>query len=171
MKKESKLYTTHGNENNPDHILKRLINAVDIDNNTCCWGWNKFTNKDGYGSLTLNRKSQLAHRVMYYLVFGEFDNYLSVCHKCDNPKCINPYHLFLGTKSDNMKDCFDKGRSKIKPVSFKGSNNPMSKLTHHEAMEIRKVSLSGNISQKTIADNYGISQSQVSLIKLGKLWK
>jgi len=170
-KNDKKVYTNHGNENDLRHILKRIIYSVTISDFEKCWEWKRFINKDGYGTFTLNKKSRLVHRVMYFLFHGEFDNNLSVCHKWDNPKCVNPNHLFLGTRSDNMKDCFNKGRSNIKVVSFKGETNPMSKITRFQAMKIRKMAQSGEVTQRTIADYFGISQAHVSLIKLGKLWK
>jgi hypothetical protein len=87
-----------------------------------------------------------------------------VCHKCDNPPCVNPWHLFLGTKRDNTLDAMRKGRLKWPDVRDK---NPNAKITAAQALEIR--SASGTHSD--IAKNYGISPSSVGQIKSGVQWK
>jgi hypothetical protein len=74
-----------------------------------CWEWQGYINNYGYGAFQHNGKHYMAHRYMYEKYIGEIGS-LNVLHKCDNPKCANPAHLFLGTQSDNMKDCISKGR-------------------------------------------------------------
>lgn len=75
-----------------------------------CWEWNGALRDDGYGILKVNNRCDGAHRFSYELYIGEIPNSLCVLHRCDNRKCVNPFHLFLGTKSDNMIDCIKKGR-------------------------------------------------------------
>jgi hypothetical protein len=79
-----------------------------------CWEWQGSLNRLGYGRFTNfdGRRDWLAHRLSYRLFIGEFDEELRVCHSCDNPRCVNPNHLFLGTAKDNTQDSIRKGRFK-----------------------------------------------------------
>jgi hypothetical protein len=79
-----------------------------------CWEWVGSVNKAGYGSIYVDGKNVRAHRYSYLLHYGPFDGNLFVCHKCDNPKCVNPEHLFLGTCLDNTRDSVRKGRFRRK---------------------------------------------------------
>lgn len=90
---------------------ERLMSKMIINRETQCWEWQGCTIKDNYGMMVLNNIQHLTHRLSYELFFGEFDKELCVCHKCDNPICINPDHLFLGTHQDNMTDMKNKGRA------------------------------------------------------------
>jgi hypothetical protein len=75
-----------------------------------CWEWLATKNNKGYGRIQVNGKSRLAHRISYGLKNGEIPRGLEVLHKCDNPLCVNPKHLFLGTHKDNLQDMAKKGR-------------------------------------------------------------
>ncbi len=75
-----------------------------------CWGWIGESTDNGYGRFRVDGRKVLAHRFAYALLIGPIPNDLFVLHKCDNPPCCNPDHLFLGTKSDNSRDCMEKGR-------------------------------------------------------------
>ncbi len=82
-----------------------------------CWLWTASVNKQGYGHLLAFKKVLLAHRVSWFLSHGEMPpSDLDVCHHCDTPSCVNPAHLFVGTVSDNLYDCMDKGRRRY-PLS------------------------------------------------------
>lgn len=96
-----------------------------------CWEWLGAIGKDGYGLTCVDSKTQGAHRVSWEATNGEIPKGLWVLHKCDNPKCINPKHLFLGTAKDNTKDSMQKGRRK-----FRGEDNPSTKLTNTQREEI-----------------------------------
>lgn len=85
-----------------------------IDKSGECHIWTGFKDRDGYGKYAGIFETAIAHRVSYILKYGHFDNKLMVCHKCDNPSCVNTDHLFLGTALENNRDKIYKGRSKIK---------------------------------------------------------
>ncbi len=93
----------------------RFFSKVNITDS--CWLWIASTNEDGYGRFWIDGKMEYAHRVSYEFFFGEIPSDLLVCHTCDNPACVNPEHLFLGTVKDNMQDALSKGRLIIPDVT------------------------------------------------------
>jgi hypothetical protein len=95
-------------------LQERFNRSYDINKEIGCWEWNRALNVKGYGHMRMDHKNILAHRLAYELYKGEITNSLCVCHSCDNPKCVNPAHLWLGTKKDNNKDMLQKGRGRKK---------------------------------------------------------
>jgi hypothetical protein len=94
-------------------LLDRLLNKIKIDNNTNCWLWQGGKNNIGYGMIRDDKKMRTAHRVSYEEHNQTKIPYnLVVMHSCDNPCCVNPKHLSVGTRSDNSKDMMSKGRGK-----------------------------------------------------------
>ena len=116
--------------------------------------------KSGYGNFRTPLKHELAHRVSYRLFNGELDK-RDVMHKCDVPNCVNPEHLALGTRLENMQDAKRKGRMSV------GQGHGRSKLTDEQVNLIKKSSK----LQKEIAAEFGITQSHVSCLKSGKKWQ
>jgi hypothetical protein len=172
-KTQRKLYLPKGaNPANRQHLANRLINGISEISETGCWVWGR-TTSSGYGCLTVERKSVRAHRLMYALSHGLDERELAeVCHDCpggDNPRCINPEHLFLGTHGDNVRDMVAKGRHGGPPPAKHGVNNPSSKLTLQEVATIRQCLQDGE-TQSAIATRFGVSQSQISNIKRGIQW-
>jgi hypothetical protein len=102
--KEASLPNT---KTHPKKII--LDNIIEVDG---CWIWNKSITSNDYGKATYLNRSWRAHRLSYTLFKGEIPGNQFVCHKCDNPRCVNPEHLFLGSATDNMQDCVNKGRYK-----------------------------------------------------------
>jgi len=144
-----------------------------------CWEWQS-ARSNGYGLLGNWPKSGIyAHRLAYELEHGPIPAGLFVCHDCDNPPCVNPAHLFLGTQADNLADMATKGRSAIGDRNGsrthpervpRGERHPQAKLTSQEAGEIRSLALAGWL-QQDIADAYGVTFSLVSQIKRGVIWR
>ncbi len=81
-----------------------------VEKSDRCWNWKKSKDKDGYGKFSVHGIARRAHRALWEMLFGSVPDKLQVCHHCDNPSCIRPDHLFVGTQSDNMRDCVSKGR-------------------------------------------------------------
>ena len=104
-----------------------------------------------------------AHRVSYELSKGEIPTGLMVRHECDNPGCVNPTHLVVGTARDNVRDRVDRGRS----ADRRGERHPLAKLTGSAVKAIKNSALAG----KDLAEIFGVSQASVSLIKNNKHWK
>ena len=94
-------------------ILKYYI----VNNEKGCWEWTKDIGKNGYGRISINNKRQLAHRLSFKIHNGFLPYNMHVCHSCDNRKCINPKHLWLGTDKDNIRDMLKKGRHKNQNTS------------------------------------------------------
>ena len=128
-----------------------------------CWIWSYGKKTTGYGELKSHTKRFLVHRFMWEEIYGKIPANMCVCHKCDNPLCVNPSHLFLGTIADNQQDMASKGRS------TQGEKHPKAKLTNNDITDIRQL-LSKGIYQKDVALFYNISQPAISLINTGRHW-
>jgi hypothetical protein len=139
--------------------LERFMSHVHKDDSGC-WIWSAFCMKNGYGLFSTPIKNELAHRVSYRLFNGELDA-RDVMHKCDVTNCVNPEHLVLGTRSENMQDAKTKGR-----LCF-GERHGRSKLTNEQVDLIKK----SDKFQKEIALEFGISQGHVSCLKNGTKWR
>lgn len=137
-----------------------LLNSVQQPNG--CWVWSGTCQRDGYGSLSINSKPVRAHIFSYKTFVGEVTKDLCVLHTCDNPLCVNPDHLWLGTRAENNADRAAKKRS----ADSKGEKHNQAKLTADQVAAIRKDSR----QQKTIAQQYGVSQSCISRIKSNNVW-
>jgi hypothetical protein len=128
-----------------------------------CWEWGGARHLQGYGFIKRKDGAQLrAHRVSYEIHYGPIPDGFDVCHRCDNPPCVNPEHLFLGTDLDNMQDMIAKGRK----VSSPGVRNGQAKLTEEDVLSIR----AARGRQEAIAALYDVSQTLVSSIKSGRRW-
>lgn len=145
-----------------DHVDKSPGHGPDGN----CWVWTAHRNRDGYGRVGVEGPrgaTELAHRVVYRSAYGAFDPILLVCHTCDNPACVRPDHLFLGTEADNMQDMAAKGRG----VGGRGELNGSARLSERDVLAIRQ-------DQRPIAEvakHYGVARSTISLIRARGRWR
>lgn len=140
----------------------RFWSKVNKNGPNGCWLWMACRNR-GYGVMSVNKKATTTHRYSWELHNGPIPDGLHVCHHCDNPRCVNPDHLFLGTHQDNMQDMINKGRMS------KGETKGSSKLTEPQVHVIRMY-LDAGFPQKYFADGLGLCQQTISDIKLRRTW-
>ena len=151
-------------------IHDRFMDKVSPEPNSGCWLWTAFTRKDGYGQFRFEGRTQAAHRVAWQLYNGPLDRGASgsgvcVLHKCDNPACVNPDHLFTGSNADNVKDMVAKGRNQ----KCMGQDASMAKLTDADIITIRLLARMGK-PQNEIATMFNVDNSTISDIKRRKSW-
>jgi hypothetical protein len=142
--------------------LLRFMKKFDVANSGCM-PWTASRDRQGYGYFRVNGKTVKAHRWIYERLRKPIPAGYLVCHTCDIPSCVNIDHLFLGTAADNNADKTRKGRQ------LKGEAIKQARLTESDVREIRRL-LSKGLTQSAIASRYGVSQTQISCIKLGKTW-
>jgi len=150
-----------------------IENASTPEPNTGCWLWLGPEQAQGYGILHIEGRKRLAHRVSYALVHGPFFEWLNILHRCDNPPCVNPAHLFLGTQADNVADRDQKGRTargEMLSAYQRGERARWAKLTAAQVAEIR-AALAGGASQSAVAVRYGVTQSNINRIATGRIWR
>lgn len=130
-----------------------------------CWEWNGYTNRKGYGRITIERRvSDGVHRVSWRLLFGDIPAGMSVCHRCDNRRCVRPEHLFLGTNTDNTADMVAKRRQ------AKGERQALAKLTASDVTAIRARHAAGE-QTKNLAAEYGVAYMTIHNAVVGLTWK
>lgn len=143
-----------------------------------CWLWAASTCGIGYGQIgngPAGSGCSMAHRYSYEIHKGPIPKGLCVCHKCDNTRCVNPDHLFLGTNHDNIKDMIKKGRhikgAKIGGTKRSGELSHNSKLTEKDIIEIRKYYAKNYITLKYLAKKYGVNFVHIGNIVRNKSWQ
>jgi hypothetical protein len=136
-----------------------------VNKTSTCWLWIA-SKRNNYGSFWYEGKTFKSNRFSYFLHFGYLPEDILVLHKCDNPLCVRPDHLFLGTTQDNIKDKIFKNRQ------AKGSINGAAKLTEDQVKEIKKELSNDSIGLKTkLAKKYGVHKSLITQISKNKIWK
>ena len=154
-------------QGNMSKILEeRFWSYVRVMGEDECWPWLGGKAHGTYGAFALKRGEQVpAHRFSYCLYFGDFDPQKFVCHTCDNPSCVNPRHLFLGTCRDNLEDAVRKGRM------AHGERNANTKLSVEDVRKIRELAGDPRRTLVSIARCFGLPKSTVRAIVIGKSWK
>jgi hypothetical protein len=165
-----------------------------VDKTGDCWLWTARLSRDGYGQFRtggVGTPNARAHRVAWALAYGAIPEGLLVLHRCDNPRCVRPEHLFLGTSADNVADrnakgrqatgarlnipC-DRGRGHRNPrythpeTTARGERNGHARFTAEQVLEIRRLWAAGGMLQRDIAAQFGTDQAVVSLIVRRKTW-
>ncbi len=138
-----------------------------------CWEWQASTS-NGYGAFQLKNPQRVerSHRMVWLLVHGDIPNGVYVCHHCDNRKCCNPDHLFLGTHQDNMADMVSKGRGGRPPLSSisRGASHWNAKLSDDAVRTIRQRVANGE-KQRDISREMGLSHTTIGMIVRRRLWR
>lgn len=141
--------------------IEQFWSEVDQRGSKDCWEWRRGRGRYKYGHISFRPYGRfLVHRIAYALGHGRDPGQLLVCHHCDNTRCCNPAHLFLGTDADNLADMRAKGRSGV------GEANGRAKLTERTVKAI----LDSDESQQVLADWYNVSRTTISKIHLGVIW-
>jgi len=148
----------------PEQIKQKFWKNTNKKKSNECWDWMPCRDKTEYGALFINQKKHKAHRYSYELHYGKIPKGKIICHRCDNPSCVNPNHLFLGTHADNSADRSAKNRHAY------GEKTGSSKLTVKQVLDIKEL-LDKKIKYKVVKKKYNISCSTVYCIKSGKYWK
>jgi len=146
---------------------ERFWSKVDKGDHCGCWNWTAKTHY-GYGRINVNGRIIVAHRMSWEMAYGSIPVNLFVCHHCDNPACVNPKHLFLGTQTDNLKDMRGKGRGFVLGA-LRGEKNPKAKLSEYDVRSIRSRLDSGENPAKIVQD-YCVNLSTICAIRDGRLW-
>lgn len=133
-----------------------------------CWEWQSCRLFSGHGFFQIKYKGKasrkLAHRQAWELTYGPIPTRKQINHKCDNPPCCNPHHLYCGTQAQNVQDMVDRGRNK----ALQGNQHPLAKLTGESVRQIRQ--LKGTISNRKIAKQFHVSSVLIGRILRNKIW-
>lgn len=153
---------------------------VKVNKTDTCWNWTAQLCPDGYGRFRMNYKGYAAHRLSWIWANGEIPEGLFVCHHCDNPSCVRPDHLFLGSALENNRDASMKGRSAIgdrngtrtKPETrLRGEAHPDSKLTEADVIQIRSEYSTKQTGHRILAKRFSVSPTAIRQIVNGRTWK
>lgn len=147
--------------------LDFLLSNIDFSGaaaGSSCWEWTAHKNSKGYGRIGQGRAENRAHRLSYRLLVGKIPEGMCVLHKCDNPSCVRPEHLFLGDQAANVRDMVAKGRQ------LYGERVKNSKLTAEDVLGIRRMYAEG-VGSRELGLLFGVSQANIGDIVRREMWK
>lgn len=147
--------------------LARFWSKVDKKSDSECWNWTAAKNRSGYGQIRVKGKLWIAHRFIYSKTYCSIPEGKVIMHICDNPSCVNPKHLLLGTLAENNKDRARKNRS----ANTNGIFNPNAVLTEDIVFKIREMSSNMNVTYRELERIFNLSSGQAYLIVNRKTWK
>jgi hypothetical protein len=145
-------------------LLTRFYGNWTVDPITGCWNWSGVISRYGYGIIGSRRRTMRAHRISWLLFNGPIPDGLFICHKCDNKRCVNPDHLFLGTCKDNVVDHWNKGGHQ----NVFGEEHYNAKLTDIQVEDIKDLCLCFGMKQHNVARIYDVGDNQISRIVRGR---
>lgn len=133
-----------------------------------CWTWTAPLSSNGYGRFYADATTYSAHRYALILSGVEIPPGMCVLHSCDNPSCVRPSHLRVGSHQENMRDMAERKRNP--GPRMKGTDNPSARLSEADVLAIRTRYAAGGVTQQTLADEYGVRQTMISQIVLRQAW-
>lgn len=140
-----------------------------VEKTDTCWLFHSSLAK-GYGRFAIDSQVYLAHRVSYLIATGDDPGPLMVLHRCDNPRCVRPDHLFLGTRADNNKDMFTKGRGRPRGGEYpRGEHHHLARLSEALVVELRSLHADG-VPVRELARRFGIPRPTLRSAVLGRTW-
>jgi hypothetical protein len=150
-----------------DKDIERFWRGVDKNGPNGCWIWKGARISTGYGAIRSKKDTWMTHRVAWTITNGPIPKGKVACHKCDNPICCNPDHLFIGTAMDNVKDMTSKGRRN----DLKGEDHSKAILTAQTVRLIRFVYGNGGYTQKRLGEIFGVTKPTIQCIVENRTWR
>ncbi len=147
--------------------FENFLEEAHQGNHIGCWNWYRNLNNKGYGTIYIKNIPILAHRLSFKMHKGKIPKNMCVCHICDNPTCVNPNHLFLGTIAENNADMIKKGRAR----KAKGEELPFSKLNTSKVRQIRNLYKTGKYTMRELGIMFSVSHTPIVSLINRKTWK
>lgn len=161
------------NKDSLDDVISRFMKFVEVNQSTGCYEWNGAIQSNGYGRFSAFGRTMYAHRFSALIKVGILNSNKDACHLCDNRKCVNPDHLFIGTRKENMQDAVRKNRqAKGSSLSIlhSGEKSYLSKLNNEKVLDIRKKHSDG-IPTKSLSSLFGVSCDNIRRIVRRDTWR